>query len=370
MITYHPNILCAPWGALIGLAASAAGTAIGASANSSLNFRTRQWQNQQRLESQAYQTSEREAQNRFAEEMYNKYESPQAQVEQLTAAGLNPRLAAGSPGSVSASSGSSGSAPNPSVPPTPYIDPGFLTSGFQDMAGALRSLGEAKKLGIDTKYYEDQIKEQLNTMKLTNDLLGVQKVYANEKASAELAELLQRVANGKASEDQIRESIKLIQKEAKLKDNEISTWFESFKNFQDNLNADTDNKRADTNVKNTDVLLKQAQTRMTQQEIKESAKRIDKMTAEIVDLYATASGKRIDNTQKVQLYPIVREQMLANIDNVTADELNKRLDAINQRMRNKNLLNRGSEEVATDPMSAIVGNTSTFINWLDNYLPK
>lgn len=201
--------------------------------------RQRLFTTSERNASQLYQTSEREAQNRYAEDMYNKYQSPAALVQQYKDAGLNPRLAmdSSSVGNISASSGSSGGAPSgesysPLGVNPPYNQVQSYTSGFQDMANAVKALGEAKKTGIETDFLEDEIKERLKGQKLSNEaneLLNlVNKKYLNKKSSAELQKLLNDVAHGDVEIDVLKTQLKGFEKDNIIKGYEADKWLESY----------------------------------------------------------------------------------------------------------------------------------------------
>lgn len=172
----------------------------------------------------SWQDSQRIAQNQYAEDMYNMYQSPAAHVHQYSDAGLNPRLAinSSSVGRVSASLGSSGGAPsgthvNPMGYSPLYMDTKGFASSFGEIANALKSLSEAKKNGIDTEYLEDEWKQKLKSYKLSNaaqELLNSVNIkYLDKKEQAILDKFAVDIANGKITGSNLMEQLELLKKE-------------------------------------------------------------------------------------------------------------------------------------------------------------
>lgn len=221
------------------------------------------WSSLQRELSQKYQTSEREAQNQYSEDMYNKYSSPQAKAAAFSAAGLNPRLAAEGTnvGSISASSGSAGGAPsggavhgNAGSSP-PYQSITSFSAGFQNMANAMKALAEAKKAGVDTRHAETLIKsvELQNAYQEAFNNVNIDELPKRSKLLTK--QLEQTLANDKATYGQIKELT------GKLAAEGVISWFnanhilETWQAQQDNINADTENKQSSTvlNLSKVDV---------------------------------------------------------------------------------------------------------------------
>lgn len=148
------------WADPISAGISAGGSLLGGLFSSWTNRRLikqqQRYNTSERIASQDWQNQQREAQNQYSEDMYNKYSSPQALVEQYKAAGLNPRLAAegGQVGSVQASSGTSGGAPSGAMGSMPYVQAPDFTQGFVNMANVLKSIAEAKQAGVNTDYLQ------------------------------------------------------------------------------------------------------------------------------------------------------------------------------------------------------------------------
>lgn len=249
-----------PIGSAISAIGGAASTALTNAQNLKMQRESQKWQTSEREASQEYNTSERlgsqefqdqqrQAQNQYAEDIYNQYQSPLAMVEQYKAAGLNPRLAMenGSGGSISASSGSSGGAPSgshvsPGSVAPPYMQAQGYTQAFSTIADSLKSLGEAKKLGMETKYYEEQITESIKGMKLDNlskELYyEVDKKYLDKKEASLLQESLQRLAKGDLDVKQASEILNKLRFEGLITRKTYETFDERFKAEINKINSE------------------------------------------------------------------------------------------------------------------------------------
>lgn len=224
-----------------------------------------EYQTSEREAMQQYQTSEREAQNQYSEDMYNKYSSPEARARQLKAAGLNPILASDNAGvgSVAASSGSSGGAPGSGgavqghAPTPPYQGVGVWSDIMGNAANAIKTLAEAKKVGLDVKWYEDLVKSKLRTNELQQafqELVNsVESWRMPKKAQAELDLLYKTLLKEDATIDEIKAHTDKLVQEGRISKQTADTFMEAFKNTQDNL-------KSQTAVNNADVGLKEAQT--------------------------------------------------------------------------------------------------------------
>ncbi|MBD5214368.1 MAG: hypothetical protein HDS75_06075, partial [Bacteroidales bacterium] len=233
----------------VSAAGSVLGSVFGNLFNSNQAAKSRKWatrereasqfyQTSERQASQAFQTSERQDQNAWSEQQYLKYNSPQAIAQQLRAAGLNPSvMMSGTNGSaMGASSGSTGGAPSGSSPgfgsvPPPYMSTSSFTSAFSDIANAVKSIGEAKKLGIETKYLEDEIVERLKSTKAGRIAQEVQTKmdmtklkYLDKREQAEIEKLFQDIANGQASYEQTHEAIEIMRKQGVLLDKDAKSY--------------------------------------------------------------------------------------------------------------------------------------------------
>lgn len=233
---------------------------------------SQQYQTSERLGQQAFQTRERVAQNQFSEDMYTKYQSPQALAKQYMDAGLDPRMAMGNGqvGSISASSGSSGGAPSSGAPSgrsvsPPYQDVTSLTSGFVDISNALKSLGEAKKVGIETALAEatfgDVIKKFKNELKLQDLEIDYSRLN-NAKARKSLRLIELEIDKENKNLDLIDANLKILQHEGVIKGYEAEHWLENFRNEQNRLIAETD------------LLGEKSKTEKTQQSVNKAHKEL------------------------------------------------------------------------------------------------
>lgn len=212
------------------------------------------WQTREREAMQAYQTSERNQQNAFTESMYNKYQSPQALVDQYTKAGLNPRLAVeGGAGSISASSGSSGGAPGAPSTSVPYQPANFMTSGFADIAKAVQSIAEAKKAGADTTNIENKLdaeKRKADAEALTAEITSQ---YAGKLKEEELANLKSIITNRDQQTENLNKELEILVEKhriTKFEADNIRTEYDTIwglrKAQTENVNAETSFKKAQT----------------------------------------------------------------------------------------------------------------------------
>ncbi len=250
-------------GSLIGAGVSALGGLLGANKTNNANERMMreqmEWNTKEREASQSYNTRERVSsqdwqnqqrilQNAWARDMYEAYQTPQAIAAQFKAAGLNPRLAMGSNsvGNISASSGSSGGAPSGShVSPlgvsVPYMSSQGYVSAFGDIANALKSLGEAKELGIKTEYTEEMLKEQIRGLKLSNEsqefLLSIDRKYLDKERAGQLANIMQDLENKSVSVSEARQRIENMKIDKQYKEKLLNSFDERFKNEMDELKS-------------------------------------------------------------------------------------------------------------------------------------
>jgi len=282
--------------------------------------RNRQFERSERVASQDYQTSERNAQNSFMTDFYNQYQSPQALFEQYKAAGLNPRLAIDSSGagSASASSGSSGSAPSgplSSVPglSMPYMNSVGYVTAFQNMAEAIKSLGEAKKTGIETDYLEEQLKKTLKGMELDNEakalVNSINKKYLDKTSLAHLQSLLQDVTNKNLESEELRQRINGLVKDNIIKEYEADSWYQRFSKAMDLQQSQIDVNKShkslnevEANLKKAQRLLVQAQTvtESTQPELNKALTRLNNIIGNKENLeYRLRKANSDDERKKI-----------------------------------------------------------------------
>lgn len=260
---------------------------------------SQEYQTGEREAMQAYQTGEREAQNIWQESMYGKYQSPEAMVRQYNEAGINGKLAASGQagmGSMSVSGGSNGGAPSTGAPSgshvnAPYQNIGAISAGFADIAGSLKALGEAKKLGIETKYYEDEIKERLSQSKLKTQLdsldLDIARLYKKPAAKAALDKLMTEIEKDKMDVRVSEKQLDILVSQGVIEKAKADNIKEQIRLEQLKLSSEANeiNKRAEVHV--ADKLLKgeQSQTERAKrseisQNIKESNARISNIDAD------------------------------------------------------------------------------------------
>lgn len=228
-------------GDIIGAGASIATTAMTNKNNqklqdSSQQFTTsereasQEYQTAERKEQQLYQTQEREAQNAYNTQFYENYQSPQAMAEQYAAAGLNPRLAADGGAAGTASSGSSGSAPSSGAPSgavvsPPYQQASVMGQTFRDIAAAVSSMANARKLGTERDQAEQIFGKLLSQYDLSNEAQAIANsinktkfAFLGQKEQLAVFEQLQKLQLGKYSIEQAQEILGKLKNEKLISD--------------------------------------------------------------------------------------------------------------------------------------------------------
>lgn len=293
---------------LIGAAADIGSAAMTNSANRKLQREAQAWQTSEREASQVYQTSEREAQNKWGEQMYNQYQSPLALANQYKEAGLNPALASGSGnvGSPTSGAGSSGGAPGAPSTSIGWQQPISISDSVETMADAAKALTDAKKTGLETKLlretFDDLAADTKYSMHMKKFEALVGQHVRTEKDLALVKEIGQKIKNGVATEEQIRELIKGIKIKNESDRNALFKWFETYDRDARaaeaniaNTNAAADNTRADT-------ILKGIQSQSLRSTIAEVASKIS-LNEELLRKY------RIDNDQSEEFKEFVMTEM-------------------------------------------------------------
>ena len=122
-----------------------------------------------------------------------KYNSPQAQVNNLGAAGVNPAVAFGNNSPVLNSGGSFGGLSLP--------DFGIGTSSMSDLASYIQAAASAKKAGVETKSVEKTIENQSIQNEREQFELLLRQKYGLGKAAADLALAQENVSLAKQKGD-------------------------------------------------------------------------------------------------------------------------------------------------------------------------
>lgn len=221
--------------------------------NTSEREASQRYNTSEREASQQYQTSEREAQNKYNEDMYNKYSSPQAMVEQYKAAGLNPRLAANGDGlGTSVSGGSNGGAPSGAAPSGTHINPPYqnmsaMADSFATMTQGLQALAAAKKAGVETMRIQKFMDKELRGVELSNisqELANsLQEVELNVKQQTALKQAFAVLNDTNASWQKKQQELENLKKVGLLTQKQVDTFDEKFKNEQENIKSSTDANR-------------------------------------------------------------------------------------------------------------------------------
>lgn len=320
-------------GLLIGLGGTLASSGIGAGVSASMNKKTRQFAAQQQEDQQQFAVeqferslaAERELtadERAYNEEMYNKYTSPAAVVNQYKNAGLNPSLmyggmSAGSPeiadyGNLQAGSSSS-------TPSYPQFDVGahfsdiaqnLLTFGQQSLnrqsvlndtnrAEYERNVAQAQTLKylaerdlIDKQTYEKELDnifkqstlgKRIEQVSLSVDE-GRQRIAESQQS---IAESLSRINVNEAKIAEINSNISLIsQNISNLKLVADKTKAETFRTWQEGKNevARRENIYADTYLKESSRCLTDARKNLV--DLEKQLKQLDLPKAEVDALLA------------------------------------------------------------------------------------
>lgn len=255
----------------------------------------------EREASQDWQNQQREAQNQFSEDMYNKYSSPQALVSQYQAAGLNPRLAVdgGQVGSVQASSGSSGSAPSGAMASMPYQQSPDFTQGFVNMANVLKSIAEARKAGAETDKIEKMLNVEFDRANIAKEAeqfaLGLNIKYQDKERFIQLAIAMNQEGITAQERKNLEEQFKALCYDNDVRkfnvDKLVDRWFwEEQKNIVEvgQGQANVVNTEADTALKRAETVLAGLKA-VTEKEMPEYYKQIAALDKELAEF------KKFDN---------------------------------------------------------------------------
>lgn len=316
------------WGALAAGAGAIISSGIGAVTSGNMNRKNREFQSEMLGKQQDFAREQREWQletekgltadeRAYNEEMYNKYQSPEAYVRQLREAGLNPSLAyggnsAGSPEIADYSNIQAGA--SPSASPLPQFDMSHHFSDISKNLVALSSQAIQSRLA-DNDAARVEFQRQVASAQ-TLKYLSERNLIDNETYGKELDNLFKESTLGKRIEQvnvsvdeatqRIAESKQLIQeslsrinvnekqaskinadielinqniKNAKLAAEQIKA--ETFKTWQSGKTEvfKRENISADTALKEVSVLLNNSRKLLTDVEIE--LKRLDIPKAEV-----------------------------------------------------------------------------------------
>ncbi|AXF52800.1 MAG: hypothetical protein [Microviridae sp.] len=285
------------------------------------------FQTGEREAQQAFQSGERVAQNQYSEDMYNKYQSPQALAEQYMKAGLDPRMAMGNGqvGSISASSGSSGGAPSSGAPSgshinPPYQDANSLTAGFANITNAVKAFQEAKKAGLDARLMEDTY--GMMVKRIQNDLMlqDLEVDYSrlnNDKAKKALSLIDAEIAKENANVDLINANLKILEKEGVIAGYRADTFMEEYRNRQNHIIAETNLFDTKSAVNEQEYINKFAE-----REVAKSVIRLNNSIADLNNVYKQIGEEDYDvrkdtNSQRKEMVQKSVEQLNSQIDLLT-----------------------------------------------------
>lgn len=248
------------WSEAAGAGVGVLGNLFGGFFNANQQAKTRKWQTREREASQAFQTSEREAQQAFQTsereaqnqaslDAYFQTESPMAQVAQLKTAGLNPAIAADNPGSSSISGGSSGGAPSSSAPSAPsgsafQMPLDSFSSGFQNVAGAVKSLADARKAGVDTDITKSMAKWLIKDAQFSS--LAKEFMYSldtqnlPQKQAMEIQTLANAIASGNIEIAKLQEELNGLVQQNRITRMQADTFMDTFKANLANIESSTE----------------------------------------------------------------------------------------------------------------------------------
>ena len=270
---FRPLLKCgdAVAGAFVSALVGGASAAVSESMQQSNQSRQRGWQSSENEVNRDWQTEEAQKvrdfaaqqqlqQNQFQSDLQAKQQqynlqsmeaqnylnSPLHQRQQLEAAGINPQVYFGSQSSFSGTSAQSGGSPQAGAPvsspmvgsvqginPLPYQPIGTsIGSIIGSLGSSLRDVAQAKKLGIESDWLPDMLREQVRNLKADSDLKTLLKVgqdihnqidnarlpYAVRQAEADLYRSLSETNLNEAKQLSENEQAKLNQALTKLQE--------------------------------------------------------------------------------------------------------------------------------------------------------
>lgn len=288
------------------LMASIASSAIGA--QSQLGANTANVNNSQYLLNQQQNFSREEAEkaNQRTIDNYNMLYSPQAKVQQLKEAGLNPALMYANGGVASGGiAGSQAQTPSSNLPQVNAINP---TAGLGEIASIAKSLIEKKNSDKQNEKIDAEVKKTMaefenicqktnneqilqQTYELNNQILEITKNYEMSTLEERKEMITASLEKLNAETDKLIEEVYGLEIDNKTKNEMNNAIIENKKAQTEQLLQDKVLKQAQTQVENAKKLLTDEQIKLTKEqrekislEVKELEQRI-----EYIELYGYGS---------------------------------------------------------------------------------
>lgn len=279
--------------------------------NTSEREASQAFQTGEREAQQAFQTGERNAQNQYSEDMYNKYQSPEALAKQYMQAGLDPRMAMGNGqvGSISASSGSSGGAPSSGAPSGSHINPPYqdvqsLTAGFSNITQAVKAMQEAKKAG----YESDVMRNSVDALvRITNADATIKELEARFGLDTYNPRVKKAFADYAYSDKKNKELdilLDILEDEKVIKHNERKHWYDIFFRGETSWAADVGESLSRTSLNESIAKLNEISAQFEGKykksiiNLNNSIARINKVDAEIKEATSEDEIKAINYRNK------------------------------------------------------------------------
>lgn len=265
-----------------------------------------------------------------SEKLWRERYSPQAQVRNLAAAGINPAVAMGNQSPVLSSGGE--------ISPVPVSPFGIGTTGLAELGSYLNAAANAKKAGVDTRSAEEDIKLKQIEQSRNQFELQLRQKYGLKQAAQDLALAESNVRLAQLSGDNA-EIDKSIKEYTKAKEKALSECQEK---QRDILQKELDNK--DTELKLSNRVLKtqgdsniaSANASNTQAAVNREIARYQRVVADVEEsaspfklenlLRHYASSNMISDADYQEAYRRYERLKSINADN-DKHEWNKALDA-------------------------------------------
>lgn len=218
--------------------------------------KVRDFASQQQLQQNQFQSdlqSQQQQYNLQSMHVQNQLNSPLHQRQQLEAAGINPQVYFGSQSSFGGTSAQSGGSPQAGAPvtsplvggvqginPLPYQPIGTsLGSIIGSLGSSLRDVAQAKKLGIESDWLPNMLREQVRNLKADTDLKTLLKVGQDIHNQLDNARLPFAVKQAEAdlyrtlSETNLNEARQLTEGEQARLNQALTKLQDSLKNLND-----------------------------------------------------------------------------------------------------------------------------------------